>query len=439
MTAPFPDDTQSLPSPPGIEGDTRPTWWQSVSRDARYLLVDWPLLLVAFVLVIPLFFSGVGLVVVWVGLPILVGTALLARGFATLERSLLTGLQGRPAPAAYQPVRGGNRFSRMLSPLRDPQTWLDGLWVVLNFIVSTITWPLTVIWVVSAACVVLGPVIAIWFPILFGDENYGGLAELLRLPYPATAEVVLYFVYGLLFAATLRPALRGVASLQGGLAHWLLCSRAESAARITELRDSRDAGRRAESDALRKLERDIHDGPQQRLIRLNMDLARASRSADTDPEKTRTVLAGAMQQTQDTLAELRQLSRGIAPPVLVDRGLAAAIAEAAARSEVPVTIQADLDRPLPDHVATAAYFVVSEALANLNKHSAATAAEVDAGVEADRLVVAVTDNGVGGAGIAKGHGLAGLEQRLQAVDGRLEVVSPVGGPTVVRASIPLGS
>jgi len=171
---------------------------------------------------------------------------------------------------------------------------------------------------------------------------------------------------------------------------------------------SRDAGRLA--DTRRRLERDIHDGPQQRLVRLRMDLARAHRQAEKDPAAASAIIQGAMEQTQQTLDELRQLSRGIAPPVLIDRGLAAAITEAATRSSVPVTVSTELP-DLPDHVSQAAYFVVSEALANLNKHSGATVAGVEARVVDGSLQVRISDNGIGGASTAKGHGLAGLGGR----------------------------
>jgi len=195
---------------------------------------------------------------------------------------------------------------------------------------------------------------------------------------------------------------------------------------------------RAEADTRRQLERDIHDGPQQRLVRLGMDLARAKRQAIKDPQAAEGIISGAMDQTQQTLDELRRLSRGIAPPVLTDRGLSAALAEVAARSTVPVTVHADLP-PLPDHISQAAYFVASEALTNLNKHSGAHSAELGAVIETEQLRLWIADDGVGGASLAKGHGLAGLVERLEGVDGRLTVTSPAGGPTRVEAVIPCAS
>ena len=169
-----------------------------------------------------------------------------------------------------------------------------------------------------------------------------------------------------------------------------------------------------------------------------MDLARAKRQASRDPRAAETILDGAIAQTRETLDELRSLSRGIAPPVLVDRGLAAALAEVAARSGVPVAVDADVPR-LSERVEQAAYFVASEALTNLNKHSGAHSAELGAVIETEQLRLWIADDGVGGASLAKGHGLAGLVERLEGVDGRLTVTSPAGGPTRVEAVIPCAS
>lgn len=192
----------------------------------------------------------------------------------------------------------------------------------------------------------------------------------------------------------------------------------------------------AEAIALRRLERDIHDGPQQRLVRLAMDLGRAQQQWDTNPEAARQITAEALVQTQETLNELRALSRGIAPPILTDRGLPAALAALAARNTVEVELDvADLGRLHPA-VENTAYFVVAEALANVAKHSGASLCRVCVEPLGDRLIVIVTDDGIGGANVAKGHGLAGLADRAHAARGTLTVYSPAGGPTTVTAELP---
>jgi signal transduction histidine kinase len=193
----------------------------------------------------------------------------------------------------------------------------------------------------------------------------------------------------------------------------------------------------AEAAALRRLERDIHDGPQQRLVHLAMELGRAQYHFDSRPQAVREALADAIVQAQDALDELRALSRGIAPPVLADRGLSEALCALAARSVVPVELDAvPLNRRLDAAVETAAYFVVAEALTNVAKHSQASRCVIGLRHIGRTLRVWVTDDGIGGAALAKGHGLQGLDDRLHAVGGRLRVTSPGGGPTTITAELP---
>jgi signal transduction histidine kinase len=170
-----------------------------------------------------------------------------------------------------------------------------------------------------------------------------------------------------------------------------------------------------------------------------MDLAAAERQLDADPEKARTLIAEAMQQSKDALEELRSLSRGFAPPILLDRGLVAALESAATRSPVPTTVTNSLPEgtTLPQEIERNAYFAASEALTNAIKHSGATNIEIRVSSTATDLVVTVSDNGTGGATTKPGHGLAGLRERMRGVSGALEVHSPTGGPTIVSARLPL--
>ncbi|OYO15062.1 histidine kinase [Enemella evansiae] len=412
--------------------------FRGVAAGSAYLLLSFPIALIAFVLVVSIALLGVGMSIVWAGLPILVLTVLIARVFAAAERRMIASVDGRPAAEPAYLAPEGGMVGRLLTPLRDPQSWLDVTWVLVRFLLSIITFSVALTWLVGAAAIVLGPLSALVLDAVLPPGDYNPALRALGLADSIWADAALQGLVGLIFLLTLPWVIRGLATAQVALARGLLSSRAEHQREVGELRSSRAAVRQAETDQLRRLERDIHDGPQQRLVRLNMDLARARRMAATDPENAQIVLAGAMEQTQEALGELRMLSRGIAPPVLVDRGLAAAVGEAATRSLVPVQVEIDVPR-LPAHVETAAYFVVSEALANLNKHSGASQARVLAGVEDDWLFVTVIDDGVGGADPAKGHGLAGLAERLRGVDGRLEVDSPVGGPSMVQAVIPCAS
>jgi signal transduction histidine kinase len=186
---------------------------------------------------------------------------------------------------------------------------------------------------------------------------------------------------------------------------------------------------------LRRIERDLHDGAQARLVALGMSLGMAEEKLRTDPEGAIVLLAEARTGAKEALEELRDLARGIHPPILTDRGLEAAIAALAARSPVSVTLTVDVPTRPPAAVETAAYFVVAEALANAIKYADATSIDVRIGRSNGSLVAEVADDGNGGADLA-GNGLTGLDQRVRALDGRLRIASPEGGPTTVRAELP---
>ena len=410
--------------------------YRQLGRDAVFLLLSGPLSLLAFYLVVPLTALGVVTTIIWVGLLVLVLDLSIAGGFANIARLAVARVDGRePVPGGYlEPEPGSSARRRLFRRLRDPQRWMDLLWAVIYFPVSLITWIISVVWLALAVGGLLAPIVDITLDLVL-DPSVGqrqGLAHLLGLQPELLWDIVFNLTCGVIFSLTAPAVLRSLVTLLTGLSRGMLSWRSE----VGRLQTSRAAVQRAEADTRRRLERDIHDGPQQRLVRLRMDLARAQRQAEKDPAAASAIIQGAMDQTQQTLDELRQLSRGIAPPVLVDRGLAAAITEAATRSAVPVTVSTELSQDLPDHVSQAAYFVVSESLANLNKHSGATAAGVEARVVDGALQVRISDNGIGGASTAKGHGLAGLVERLNGVDGRLTITSPTGGPTTVEAMIP---
>jgi signal transduction histidine kinase len=208
---------------------------------------------------------------------------------------------------------------------------------------------------------------------------------------------------------------------------------------VTGLASSRSAAVAAEGTALRRLERDIHDGPQQRLVRLQMDLAAADRQLDDDPAAARKLLEEALQQSKDALDELRALSRGFAPPILLDRGLVAALESLAVRAAVPTTVVSELPdgTALPEELQRNAYYIAAEALTNVAKHAEATAATVTVRVADGALEIEVADDGRGGAISVAGHGIAGLHERVHGLGGTLEVTSPDGGPTSVVAHLPL--
>ena len=404
--------------------------------DTGYAVLALPVAGAGFAVVVAGLAAGTGLLVVWVGVAVLAATLLAARGFAGIERAWLPAVLGTPLPRPAYRRAEGRAVRRLTTPLRDPQCWLDALHTVLRFPFALLAFVLTVTW---WGVTLGGLTYGLWdWALPYGPENQD-LLQLLGLPTGTGRRILAYTLIGAVFAVLLPLVVRGVALLQATLGRVLLTSRAATQAELGRLAEGRDAAVAAEAVALRRLERDIHDGPQQQLVRLGMDLTRAQRQLDRDPTAARATLGEAVDRAQEALEELRALSRGIAPPVLADRGLAAALAAVAARSPVPVELAVDLPAErLAPAVENTAYFVVSEALANVAKHSGATTCRVAVVVAGPVLRVTVEDDGRGGAVAAPGHGLAGLADRLRAVDGVLTVDSPPGGPTRLVAELPCG-
>jgi signal transduction histidine kinase len=191
----------------------------------------------------------------------------------------------------------------------------------------------------------------------------------------------------------------------------------------------------AESERQR-IERDLHDGAQQRLVALAMDLGRAREQFERDPERARELITDAHEEAKAALSELRDLVRGIHPAVLSDRGLDPALSAVVARVDVPVELDVRVPRRLSAAIESTAYFVVTEALTNVVRHAKATRAKVTVAQAGGRLIIEVTDDGVGGADPVRGTGLAGLAKRASSVDGTFEVSSPIGGPTMLSVDLP---
>jgi signal transduction histidine kinase len=208
--------------------------------------------------------------------------------------------------------------------------------------------------------------------------------------------------------------------------------------RIETLTTTRAGAVDQQEAELRRIERDLHDGAQARLVALGMSIGMAEQKMADDPEGARQLLEEARTGAGQALKELRDLARGIHPPVLADRGLEAAVTALADASPLRVAVHADVGQRPAAPVESAAYFVVAEALANAGKHSQAKRVDIRMIRDEDVLTVEVADDGVGGADPG-GSGLSGLRRRIEALDGTLRVASPAGGPTVIRAEMPCGS
>lgn len=413
----------------------------ATALDARFwprvafLLAGLPLGVAAFVVGVVGFSLGASLLVIGVGVPVLAATLWASRGLATVERRSVERVTGRELPPHHYRVAvpGAGSFRVSLAMLRDPQAWRDLLHTQIGFVVRVTAAVLVLGWGIGG----LGGVLFVAWEWALPDAR-NGLFWLVTGTTSRLAEIVVNTVLGVVVLALFPALVRGLVAMRVALARGLLTNQtAALRARADELAAGRRAAVAVETSTLRRLERDLHDGPQQRLVRMTMDLEATSRRLDQDPEQARPLLDEAITQSREALAELRALSRGIAPPVLADRGLDAALGAAAARSPVPVGLDVAVPGRLPAAVETTAYFVVTEALTNVAKHAAASRATVTAAVDDDRLVVSVADDGRGGAHAGKGHGLAGLADRVSAVDGTLALSSPDGGPTVLTVSLPV--
>ncbi|MBB3042143.1 sensor histidine kinase [Nocardioides soli] len=420
---------------PAVTAPVRPRGVRRVLYESGYALSAFPIALVGFLVVVIDLALGMALAVFIGGVLLISVGVMVARGFARFERIRLQGMLGRPAatPSYLCPRPGDGFWRRSLTPLRDAQSWLDVVWALVGLLTGTLAFAIALAWWAGAAGGLTYWFWQRWIPESDGDH---GLAYYLGLGDGRTAESWLNLALGALLLLTLPWAVRLVVTIHASLAWVLLSSRADLQSEVARVEGGREAARIAEAESLRRLERDIHDGPQQRLVRLTMDLGRAKRQVADDPTRAAATLDDALAQARETVAELRSLSRGIAPPLLVDRGLAAALEEMLAQSSVPVRSRIDVPAQLPPHVETAVYFVVAEAMTNVAKHSQASSAEVTVVSHGAEVEVRVEDDGIGGAHPAKGLGLAGLRQRLAAVDGTLEVTSLEGAGTAVVARIP---
>jgi signal transduction histidine kinase len=418
-------------------------FFRRLGLDTQYVLVGFPLGLLALVLAMALFWAGVGLAVVWIGVPLLAVAFFTVRGLAIMERARVGPVLGSRLPHVhYKRARAGaSLWRRVVTPITDGQSWLDLLYAMFRFIPATIAFSFVLTW---WAVAIAGLATPLYDWAISNSPDSHGLPWLLGLGDSTAMRWAFNIVIGLFFALTLYPVVRGMALLNTAFARLLLSRFGELREQVAQAELARDTARAqkdaavsAEAVALRRLERDIHDGPQQRLIRLAMDLGRAEQQFAHDPEAARATVTEALTQTRETLDELRALSRGIAPPILVDRGLAAALTAVAGRCTVPVELVAPGIGRLDPAVESAAYFVVAESLTNVAKHSQATAARVTVRQTAGRLLIEVLDDGVGGAAVDKGHGLAGLEDRVRAAGGEFEVFSAAGEGTAIRAALPV--
>jgi len=433
--------------------------WMLVPRELLVALLSYPIALIGFVLTVTLFAAGVGALAVIVGVFGIIAALYVARGFGTLELMALSWAGRPPIPRPeWQDGRARQGFAGWLRALfANGHYWLYLVHtIVINTLVSFVTGTVTFLWTVftvagltgwawpSAVTLNDGSSRGNWSLSRWLLEYTGNVQSGQELTPAQTAGQVLLAV---LMLAALPLVTRGVTVLHDVIARGVLGPfKSDSLQReVIALSASRGAAVSAEGHSLRRLERDIHDGPQQRLVRLQMDLSAAQRQIANNPERANELIGEALEQAKEALEELRALSRGFAPPILLDRGLVAALRSNAIRSSIPATVTDELPAglTLPMEIERNAYFIASEAMLNAVKYSDAPAIDVRVMLhrvlETDQtwLDIFVVDAGVGGASLVEGHGLAGLEERLRGLGGTLEVSSIPGRGTTIAAHLPL--
>jgi signal transduction histidine kinase len=353
-------------------------------------------------------------------------TLVAMRRLTNLTRRLAGEWCGVPIAEPYLPPPTGDvklSFTRRLMLLlQDQATWRDLLWVTVNLFVGWVVAVASAMLVVLGAVLFIAPVLTRVIPPPAFPGNTKPTLAVLGVAIMAVGVLAAPWLlrgYGLLASSMLAPA-----------------GKAELALRVRQLSETRTEALDTGAAEIRRIERDLHDGAQARLVAMGMTLDAAGQIIDTNPDAARALLVEARDASVKALAELRDLVRGIHPPVLADRGLADAIRALALDSPMRIQLASDLEGRPPAPVESAAYFAVSELLANVSKHAEARQTWIDIRHTDEMLRIGVTDNGHGGADPARGSGLRGIERRLAPFDGVLAVSSPPGGPTAVTMEIP---
>ncbi|MEV6875973.1 sensor domain-containing protein [Amycolatopsis sp. NPDC051128] len=364
-----------------------------VVRTIGFLVSSFPLRLVTFVLVLSTTVLGIATTMLWIGIPILICATSLTRGLADLERGWVRTMLDVDIPAPRRLPHGAGLLQTWQIRLVDPITWRE-----LNY--ALLALPLGIV------------------------EFVAGIVSVAVPPFGIFVAPRIGALHGALTLSMLGPG-----------------RTAQLEARTRQLKDSRARGVDAVEAERKRIERDLHDGAQQRLVAVAMSLGRAQLKLDmnnpADAAAARDLIGAAHADAKIAVSELRDLARGIYSPVLQDRGLDAALSALTARMPIHVDVEVTVEPRPPAPVETTTYFIVSETLTNIAKHAGADRASVRVTRDDDTVVVEIIDNGHGGASVRPGGGLAGLADRAATIDGVLTVVSPVGGPTVVRADLPV--
>ncbi|MEH0635728.1 MULTISPECIES: sensor histidine kinase [Streptomyces] len=419
--------------PAGLRAPIEARSW----REFGYVLLGLPVGILLFTYAVTMVSVGAGLLITFLGVPVLAAGLAGCRGFGALERARARALLGVEV-SAPEPLRpkGRGAMAWMGAVLRSGSSWRQLLYAVIQFPWSVFSFVVAVTFWTYGWALLTYPLWFWVFPVWAGQDGlqlYGDETHSVYLDNPF--EVTVTALVGLLFTMASPWIVRGLTTVDRVMVGALL-GPSRLGARVVELESDRGVVVDTAAADLRRIERDLHDGAQARLVALAMDLGLAKEKLAEDPRAAAVMVDSAHGEVKTALQELRDLARGIHPAVLTDRGLDAALSSVASRCAVPVVVDVDLPaRPVPA-IEGIAYFTVSELLQNVSKHAGASRATVDVWKVENRLMLQVADDGVGGADTGRGSGLAGLAERIGAVDGILVVDSPAGGPTRVTAELP---
>jgi signal transduction histidine kinase len=365
------------------------------------------------------------------GLPVLIVAIYVSRVFGAIERFRFRMTLGVDIVPPQWPRRGESSLPRFLwRQIANVATWRQIGYCFVLFPVGIFTFFATAVTWAGPIALALLPTYNHALPNggarVFGVRIHGGFFEFLTS------------LLGLALLLAIPYVIRGLSTMDAALGRALLgrFSTRELSERVGVLEQSRRRVVNAADAERRRIERDLHDGAQQRLVSLAMTLGRAKSRYVQDPTTVGPLIDEAHREAKQAIVELRNLTRGIHPPVLTDRGLDAALSALAARCPIPVAVEVQVDQRPSMTIEAIAYFVVAEALTNVARHSNATSAYVMVHRIGDVLRIAITDDGRGGADPDNGTGLLGLADRVAGVDGRLEVYSPLGGPTGITVELP---
>ena len=412
-------------------------------RATLAVMLGFGVAMVSMAIVSACFSSGGSLLLVLIGIPIIGLGIEVCRAFARIERWRMTFVDGRPM-AAHSYRSYDRRPASPYGPwirdtaeavFLDANRWRDVVYILVLFPLAILEFAVVIGLWVSALVLIASPLV------VAGLRSLGVAPLIDAFPVAWDGVMAATILVGLVLIPVAASVAKGVQILHRAVVQGLLCVDPNTALRqdVERLRGSRSAALELEASELRRIERDLHDGAQQRLVALAIDLGLAEERVETDPASAKALIAEARAQARQALAELRELVRGTAPAILLDRGLVAALGAVAGSCPVPTTVDSSLidGERLPAAVERAAYFVVTESLANVAKHSSATSCEVRVRRGTGSLIVEISDDGVGGATVAPGGGLAGLRDRVGALDGSLDLSSPPAGPTLVRVELPI--